>query len=50
MIRGEAVYYEEGKRSNVNIILEFPSAKQMNNWLKSEPYQKISPMRSYTSD
>ena len=50
MIRGEAVYYEEGKRSNVNVILEFPRAKQMNNWLKSESCQKISPMRRSTSD
>lgn len=50
LVRGGTIHYEEGKRSNVNVVLEFPSVEHMNNWFKSEAYQKISPIRRSTSE
>ncbi len=31
LVRGGTIHYEEGRRSNVNVVLEFPSIEQMNN-------------------
>ena len=50
LVRGGIIHYEEGKRSNVNVVLEFPSVEQMNNWFNSEAYQKIVPERRSTSE
>ena len=49
-VRGGTIHYEEGRQSNVNMVLEFPSIEQMNNWFNSEAYQKIVPERRSTSE
>jgi uncharacterized protein (DUF1330 family) len=49
LVRGGTIHYEEGRRSNVNVVLEFPSIEQMNNWFNSEAYQKIASKRRSTS-
>ncbi len=50
LVRGGTIHYEENKRSNVNVVIEFPSVTQMNNWFNSEAYQKIISIRRSTSD
>ena len=41
LVRGGNIHYEESKRSNVNVVIEFPIVEKMNNWFTSEAYQKI---------